>query len=174
MTGMQQGEVCLHYSRMLAPQPGPVCCWGQRTGSPSFQVLGFSEVLVAVQKLLRNLNCCFGVAMVILGIDDSKEQVSCKAVGTGDWKGNAVCDRTSGSSFNLDLPFSSFDARWKIFTQRAMRHQHWFPGEAAYAPSLEILKVRSDGALGSLSWWVAALPTAGCGAAWALRSLPKS
>mgnify|MGYP001852487072 CR=1 FL=1 len=40
------------------------------------------------------------------------------------------------------------------------------------APSLEALKARLDGALGSLSWWGAALPTAGVGAAWALSSLP--
>jgi len=31
---------------------------------------------------------------------------------------------------------------------------------AVGAPSLEVLKARLDGALGSLSWWVAALPTA--------------
>jgi len=29
------------------------------------------------------------------------------------------------------------------------------------SPSLEVLKATLDGALGSLSWWVAALPTAG-------------
>ena len=29
------------------------------------------------------------------------------------------------------------------------------------APSLEMLKARLDGILGSLSWWVAALPMAG-------------
>jgi len=28
-------------------------------------------------------------------------------------------------------------------------------------PSLEVSKARLDGALGSLSWWVAALPTVG-------------
>jgi len=32
------------------------------------------------------------------------------------------------------------------------------PREAVGAPSLEVLKARLDGALGSLSWWVAALP----------------
>jgi len=42
------------------------------------------------------------------------------------------------------------------------------------APSLEVLKARLDGALGSLSWWRAALPTAAVGAVWALRFLqPK-
>ena len=40
------------------------------------------------------------------------------------------------------------------------------------APSLEALEARLDGALGSLSWWGAALPTAGVGAGWALRSFP--
>ena len=40
------------------------------------------------------------------------------------------------------------------------------------APSLEALKARLDGALGSLSWWGAALPTAGVGVVWALSSLP--
>jgi len=35
------------------------------------------------------------------------------------------------------------------------------PREAVDAPSLEVLKTRLDGALGSLSWWVASLPMAG-------------
>jgi len=35
------------------------------------------------------------------------------------------------------------------------------PREAEDATSLEMFKARLDGALGSLSWWVAALPTAG-------------
>jgi len=35
------------------------------------------------------------------------------------------------------------------------------PGEAVGAPSLEVFKARFHGALGSLSWWVAALPMAG-------------
>ena len=40
------------------------------------------------------------------------------------------------------------------------------------APSLEALKATLDGALSSLSWWGAALPTAGVGAVWASRSFP--
>jgi len=32
------------------------------------------------------------------------------------------------------------------------------------APSLEVLKARLDGALGSLSWWVATSPWQGVGA----------
>ena len=39
------------------------------------------------------------------------------------------------------------------------------------APSLQALKARWDGALGSLSWWGAALPMAEGGTEWALRSL---
>ena len=40
------------------------------------------------------------------------------------------------------------------------------------APSLEALKARLDGVLGSLSWWGAALPWHGVGAGWALMSPP--
>ena len=35
------------------------------------------------------------------------------------------------------------------------------PRAAVGAPFLEVFKARMDGALGSLSWWVAALPMAG-------------
>ena len=42
---------------------------------------------------------------------------------------------------------------------------------AVGAPSLDRLKAGLDGALGSLSWWGAALPMAGVEAGWALRSL---
>ena len=52
----------------------------------------------------------------------------------------------------------------------------WGAGTAAQrscgAPSLEALKLRLDGALGSLRWWGAALPTVGVGAGWALSSIP--
>jgi len=37
------------------------------------------------------------------------------------------------------------------------------PREAVGAPSLGAFKTRLDEAPGSLSWWVAALPTAGVG-----------
>jgi len=42
-----------------------------------------------------------------------------------------------------------------------VRHWHRLPREAVDAPSLEVFKARLDGALGSLSWWVATLPMAG-------------
>ena len=40
---------------------------------------------------------------------------------------------------------------------------HWnrLPKEAVHAPSLEAFKVRLDGVLGSLVWWLATLHTAG-------------
>ena len=40
-----------------------------------------------------------------------------------------------------------------------IHRQHWhrLPREAVDAPSIEVLKARLDGALGSLLWWVAAL-----------------
>ena len=38
--------------------------------------------------------------------------------------------------------------------------------------TLQALKARWDGALGSLSWWGAALPMAGGGTGWALSSPP--
>jgi len=49
----------------------------------------------------------------------------------------------------------------KFFTQRVVRHWHRLPREAVDAPSLEMLKDRLDGTLGSLNRWLAALPTAG-------------
>ena len=43
---------------------------------------------------------------------------------------------------------------------------------AVGAPSLQALKARWDGALGSLNWWGAVLPMAGGGTGWALSSPP--
>jgi len=53
-----------------------------------------------------------------------------------------------------------------------LRHWHRLPREVVAAPSLGTLKARLDGALGSLSWRVEALPVAGVGSGWTLRSLP--
>ena len=47
-----------------------------------------------------------------------------------------------------------------------------FAQRSCGAPSLEVLKARLDGALGSLSWWGAALPTAGVGTGLSLGFLP--
>jgi len=52
-----------------------------------------------------------------------------------------------------------------------VRHWYMLPRETVGAPSLEVLLARLDGALGSLSWWGAALQ--GVGTRWSLRSLPN-
>ena len=45
---------------------------------------------------------------------------------------------------------SRLDIRGKFFTMRAVRFWNRMPREAVDAPSLEVLKARLDGALGSL------------------------
>jgi len=42
-----------------------------------------------------------------------------------------------------------------------VRPRHRLPREIMDAPSLEVLKVRLDGALGRPIWWVAKLPMSG-------------
>lgn len=44
--------------------------------------------------------------------------------------------------------------------------------EAVVVPSLDMLKARLNGVLGSLSWRMATLATAEVGTGWALSSLP--
>ena len=60
------------------------------------------------------------------------------------------------------------DVRKKFFTQR-VRRWHRQPRETLDAPSLEVLKARLDGALGSLIQWVAISPQQGAGARQALK-----
>ena len=55
---------------------------------------------------------------------------------------------------------------------KVVKHRYKLPKEVVDAPSLEVLEGRPDGALGSLSWWVAASPWHGVGAVWSLRSPP--
>ncbi|KFQ85540.1 hypothetical protein N337_02883, partial [Phoenicopterus ruber ruber] len=42
------------------------------------------------------------------------------------------------------------DIRKKFFTVRVVKHWHRLPREVVDAPSLEVFKVRLDGALGNL------------------------
>ena len=46
---------------------------------------------------------------------------------------------------------------------RAVNNWYRLPREVVDAPSLEMIKARLNEALGSLSWWVAALFMAGVG-----------
>ena len=66
----------------------------------------------------------------------------------------------SNNGFKLEERRFRLDVRRTFFTQRALRCWHSCP-EKLWCPSLEVLKARLDGALGSLSWWGAALPMAG-------------
>lgn len=54
-----------------------------------------------------------------------------------------------------------------------MRPWHRLPREAVDAPSLEVLKARLDGALGSLVWWDVSLPMAG-GWDWVVFKVPSN
>jgi len=51
--------------------------------------------------------------------------------------------------------------RKKFFSMRVVRHWNKLPREAVAAPSLELFKVRSDGALSNLVWWKVSLLMAG-------------
>jgi len=62
---------------------------------------------------------------------------------------------------------------WIILYSEVLRPWHRLPREAADAPFLEAIKARLDRALGSLSWWVAALPMAGdCN--WVIFNVPSN
>ncbi|KFW64955.1 hypothetical protein AS28_08228, partial [Pygoscelis adeliae] len=54
------------------------------------------------------------------------------------------------NGFKLKEGRFRLDIRKKFFTVRAVRHWNRLPREAVDAPSLEVFKVRSDGALSNL------------------------
>lgn len=87
-------------------------------------------------------------------------------------------DRTKGNGFKVKERRFRLDIRKKwvflfgcflffvflfcfVLTQRVVRHWNRMPREAVDSSSLEMFKARSDGALGSLMWWVATQPIAG-------------
>jgi len=59
-------------------------------------------------------------------------------------------DSTRGNGLKLKEGRLRLDIRKKYCTMRVVRHWHRLPREAVAAPSLEVFKVRLNGALSSL------------------------
>jgi len=64
--------------------------------------------------------------------------------------------------FNLKEATSRLDFRKKCFTQRVVRCWNMWPRETMDALSLETLKAKLDGILGSMNCWIATLTMVKC------------
>jgi len=62
----------------------------------------------------------------------------------------ACCNRTRSNDFKLRVGRFRLGVMKKFFTVRMVKHWNRLPRQAVEAPSLEIFKARSDGALSNL------------------------
>jgi len=62
----------------------------------------------------------------------------------------SCCDRIKSNGFKLKEGRTRLDIKKKFFTMRVLKHWHRLPREVVEAPSLEMFKVRLDGALSNL------------------------
>jgi len=99
-------------------------------------------------------------------------EVAYKRAGEGLYT-RPCSDRTRGDGFKLKEGRFRSDIRKKFFMTRVVRPWHRLPREAVAAPSLELSRVRLDGAWSNLVWWNVSLPMAGrVGSRRSLRTLP--
>ena len=73
----------------------------------------------------------------------------------------AYCDKIRSNGSKLREGRSRLDTRKKLFTMRVVKHQNRLPREVVEARSLEIFKVRLDGALSKMIWLQMSMLTAG-------------
>ncbi|KAK4810854.1 hypothetical protein QYF61_008826 [Mycteria americana] len=69
---------------------------------------------------------------------------------TGSYITRACSDRAKGNGFKLKEGRFRLDIRKKFFTVRVVRHWNKLPREVVDVPSLEVVRVRLDGALSNL------------------------
>lgn len=70
-------------------------------------------------------------------------------------------DRTREGGFKLTESKFRWDVQKEFFPQRMVKHWNRLPRQVVAAPSLEVFKARSDGALSNLIQWVTSLPMTG-------------
>ncbi|KAJ7398670.1 hypothetical protein BTVI_122975 [Pitangus sulphuratus] len=74
---------------------------------------------------------------------------------------HTVSGNVSLNGFKLEESRLRFDIKKKFFTMRVVMHWNRLPRRVVDSPSLEVLKVRLDGAWRNLVQWKVFLPLAG-------------
>lgn len=77
-----------------------------------------------------------------------------------DYFTRAWSDRTRGNGFRLKESRFKLGIRKKFFTARVVRNCVRLPRKAVAVVSLEMFKIRLDGAQSNLFYWEVLLPTA--------------